>query len=132
MKFSTYPPFRVTCTVNVQLPENKSFNPDIAIKLSFYINHWGDIHGTAKREAIWRLECLGANKDTLKDACFETEDHCYVAIEPKGVVREYGVATEAFYLCDPKKRERLICQRRLVPESQAEMIAIYGKKAVPA
>ena len=41
--------------------------------------------------------------------------------------REYGVPVEAFYFHDPKKRDLLIRQRRLVPESQAEMVAFYGK-----
>ena len=132
MKLLTYPPFRATCIVNVQLPENKSYTPDIAIRLTFFINHWGDIHTTAKREAIWKLERLGVDADTLKNADFETDDHSYIAVEPKGVKREYGVAVEAFYHCDPKKRDLLIRQRRLVPESQAEMVEIYGKKAVPA
>lgn len=131
MKFSAYPPFRLTCIVNVQLPENKSYTPDIAIRLTFFINHQDDVYGHAKREAIWKLERLGVDKDILKDAYFETDDHSYIAVEPKRVKREYGVAVEAFYNCDPKKRDLLIRQRRLVPESQAEMVEIYGKKAVP-
>ena len=132
MKNSVYPPFTVSCLVNVQLPDNQSLHPDIAIKVAVYIQHWGDIYGAAKREAMWRLERLGVDKDTLKDAYFETDDHSYVALEPKGVKREYGVPVEAFYFHDPKKRALLIRQRRLVPESQAEMVAIYGKTAAPA
>lgn len=129
MKNLQYPPFKVTCIVTVQLPENKSYTPDISIRLTFFIQHWGDIHGYAKREAIYRLERLGVATDTLRDAYFETDNHSYIAVEPKGVKREYGVPVEAFYLHDPKKREVLIRQRRLVPESHAEMVELYGKPA---
>lgn len=129
MKNLTYPPFKVTCIVKVQLPENKSYSPDIAVRLSFYIQHWGDIHSHAKCEAIFRLERLGVEKGLLDNADFETEDCSYVAVEPKGVKREYGVPVEAFYLHDPKKRELLIRQRRLVPESHAEMLEMYGTPA---
>lgn len=128
MKRAAYPPFKVTCIVTVQLADNKSYNPDIAIRLSFYINHQDDVFCHAKRDAIWRLERLGVDKETLKDAYFETEDHSYIAVEPKGVRREYGVAVEAFYhLADRKKRGVLIRQCRLVPESHVEMVEIYGK-----
>ena len=136
MKPSTYPLFTVSCTVSIQLPDSQSYRPDIAIKVAFYINHWDDIHRQAKREAIWQLERLGVASDKLKEAHFETDDHAYIAIEPKGVKREYGAPVEAFYHCDPKKREVLIRQRRLVPDSQTEMVALYGKaattQAVPA
>lgn len=132
MKHLVYPPFTVSCLVSIQLPDNKSRQPDIAIKVAFYINHWDDIHSTAKREAVWKLERLGVDKDTLKDAYFETDDHSYTAVEPKGVKREYGVPVEAFYLHDPKKRALLIRQRRLVPESREEMVAIYGKAEAAA
>lgn len=136
MKRLTYPPFTVTCTVNIQLPDNQSFHPDIAVKVGFYIQHRDDIYSSAKREAIWRLERLGVASDKLKDASFETDDYSYTAIEPKGVKREYGVPVEAFYHHDPKKRDVLIRQRRLVPESHSEMVRLYGKAettpAVPA
>lgn len=125
-KFS-YPHFVASCLVNIQLPDNKTFNPDIAIKVGFYISHWGDIHSAAKREAIWKLERLGVDKETLKYADFETDDCSYTAVDPKGVRRVYGVPVEAFYFHDPKKRALLIRQRRLVPESREEMVAIYGK-----
>lgn len=129
MKLSAYPPFTVSCTVNIQLPDNQSYRPDIAIKVAFYINHQDDIHSQAKREAIWQLERLGVASDKLKDAYFETDDHSYIAVEPKGVKREYGVPIEAFYHHDPKKRDVLIRQRRLVPESHTEMVTLYGKAA---
>lgn len=132
MKLLTYPPFRATCIVNVQLPENKSFNPNISIRLTFFINNQDDVYSYAKREAIWQLERLGVDSAKLKDACFETEDHSYIAVEPRGVKRDYNEPVEAFYFCDPRKRDLLIRQRRLVPESQAEMVALYGKTAVPA
>jgi hypothetical protein len=128
MKRAAYPPFKVTCIVTVQLADNKSYSPDIAMRVAFYINHQDDVFDHAKREAIWKLERLGADKDLLKDAYFETEDHSYIAVEPKGVRREYGVAVEAFYyLSGRKKRDVLIRQYRLVPESHAEMVEIYGK-----
>lgn len=127
MKPLTYPPFNCTCICTVQLPENKSYTPDIAIRMSFYIQHWGDITSYAKQEAIYRLERLGVNKETLENAYFDTEDCSYVAIEPKGVRREYGIPVEAFYLHDPKKRDLLIRQRRLVPDSHHEMVEMYGK-----
>lgn len=129
MKPFAYPPFGLACTVTIQLPDNKSYSPDIAIKVAFYINHRDDISSTAKHKAIWKLERLGVTKETLQDAYFETKDHSYTAIEPKGVRREYGVPVEAFYFHDPKKRALLIRQRRLVPESQREMVEIYGKAA---
>ena len=128
MKPSTYPPFGFRCTVAVQLSENKSYTPDISIKVAFYIQHWGDIHPAAKREAIWKLERLGVDKDMLKDADFETSEYEYTAIEPKGIKRD-GTPIEAFYHCDPKKREQLIRQRRLVPDSYEDMHAMYGKPA---
>ena len=131
MKPSTYPTFKCTCTCNVHLPENKSYTPDLAIRLSFYIQHWGDITSYAKREVIYRLERLGVDKDTLKDAYFDTEDHTYLAIEPRLVRRQYGVPVEAFYLHDPKKRDTLIKQRRLVPDSHWEMVEMYGKSEKP-
>jgi len=127
VKNCLYPPFTVSCLVNIQLPDNKSWRPDIAVKVGFYINHWGEIHSAAKREAIYRLERLGVNKDTFDYADFETDDHSFTAVEPKGVKRVYGEPVEAFYLHDPKKRELLIRQSRLVPESREEMVAIYGK-----
>lgn len=127
MKNCLYPPFTVSCLVNIQLPDNKTMNPDISVKVGFYINHWDDIYSAAKREAIWKLERLGVDKDTLKDAYFETDDHSYTAVEPKGIKRVYGEPVEAFYFHDPKKRALLIRQRRLVPESREEMVAIYGK-----
>lgn len=130
MKPSAYPPFKLHCTVTIRLPDNKSFSPDIAIKVAFYINHWDDISSTARREAIWKLERLGVAKETVQDAYFEIDDHSYIAVEPKGVKREYGVPVEAFYHHDPKKRDLLIRQRRLVPESQREMVEIYGKAVV--
>lgn len=127
MKRPTYPNFRLTCIVNIQLPENKSTRPDIAIRVKFYIQHWGDIHSAAKREAVWNLERLGVDKETLKFADFETDDCAYEAVDPKGVRREFGVPVEAFYLCDPKKRDVLIKQCRLVPDSYEDMVAMYGK-----
>lgn len=127
MKRAAYPSFKATCIVTVQLADNKSYSPDIAMRLSFYINHQDDVFSCAKREAIWKLERLGVDKDTLKDAYFETEDHSYVAVDPKGVRREYGVNVEAFHFFDRKKRDVLIRQRRLVPESHVEMVEIYGK-----
>lgn len=128
MKPSTYPPFGFRCTVDVQLAENKSYTPDISIKVAFYIQHWGEIHAGAKREAIWKLERLGVDKYTLENAYFETREHEYTAIEPKGVKRD-GTPIEAFYLHDPKKRDQLIRQRRLVPDSREEMRAIYSQPA---
>ena len=50
MKRAVYPPFKATCIVTVQLADNKSYNPDIAMRLSFYINHQDDVYGHAKRE----------------------------------------------------------------------------------
>jgi hypothetical protein len=111
----------------VHLPENKTYTPDLAIRLSFHIQHWGDITSHAKQEAIYRLERLGVDKETLQNAYFDTEDHTYLAIEPRLVRRQYGVPVEAFYLHDPKKREQLIKQRRLVPDSHREMVEMYGK-----
>ena len=131
MKFSTYPPFLCTCICNVQLPDNKSRSPDIRIKLTFHINHWGDIQRGAMSEAAYRLERLGVEKETLQYADFEVADCDYVALEPRGVRREEYSGVEAFYHCDPKKREVLIRQRRLVPESQAEMVELYGKPVAP-
>ena len=131
MKPLTYPPFKCTCICTVHLPENKTRTPDIAIRMSFYIQHWGDITSYAMREAIYRLERLGVDKETLQDAYFETEDHTYLAIEPRLVRRQYGVPVEAFYHHDPKKREQLIKQRRLVPDSHSEMVEMYGKAEKP-
>lgn len=127
MKNSTYPPFKVTCTVDVIMPGNDTPFPDLVIKLEFYIQCWDDIHTAAKREAKYRLERMGVDSDKLKHACFEDGDHEFIAIQPKGVKREYGVPVEAFYHCDPKKRDLLIRQRRLVPDSLGHMRELYGK-----
>jgi len=132
VKLSTYPAFRLKCTVGIILPGNTSCKPDITLVVSLFVNHWNDIQSGAMREAVYRLELLGVDKDTLKNAEFEVDDCSYVALEPRGVRREYGVPVEAFYHHDPKKRDVLIRQRRLVPDSQAEMVELYGKPVVVA
>ena len=132
MKLSTYPPFMVHCKCNIQLLDNKSTRPDVSINVSFYIQHWNDITPGAKNEAVFRLLKLGTNPETLENAYFEVDDMTYVAIEPRGVKREYGVPVEAFYHHDHKKRDTLVKQRRLVPDSYAHMVELYGKPALKA
>lgn len=132
MKPPTYPYFKVVCTVDVTMPGNATYTPDLVIKLGFFIQCWDDIGSTAKREAIWRLELLGVPADALKNAFFDTGDCAYIALDSKGVRRENGTAVEAFYHCDPKKRDTLIRQRRLVPDSLAEMCRIYGTSVAVA
>lgn len=128
MKHLTYPYFRITCTVNVHLPENTSYTPDVAVKQSFLIRNLDEIHRTARRDAIWTLERLGVDSDKLKLAEIETDDHSYIAIDPKGVKREYRVPVEAFCFCEAgKKRATLIRQRRLVPDDLEDMVAMYGQ-----
>lgn len=128
MKRTTYPSFIWSGLVCIQLPVNKSYQPDIKIKVAFYVNFRDEVEPTAKREAVWTLSKLGVSVDTLKDAYFETEDGGYTAVDPKGVRREFGDSVEAFYLHDPKKRDQLIRQRRLVPDCHAEMVRMYGRK----
>jgi len=127
VKASLYPTFLASCTVILQLPDNKSTRPDLRVRVTTYINTWDDVHRNAVAECKYRLGLLGVTKETIDLAYFEIDDTRYTAVEPRGVRREYGVAVEAFYLHDPKKRDVLIRQRRLVPESMTEMMAIYGK-----
>lgn len=127
MKPSLYPPFLASCTVTLQLPDNKSSHPDLRVRVTTYINTHDDVHGNSVAECKYRLGLLGVTKETIDSAYFEIDDTSYTAVEPRGVRREYGKAVEAFYFHDPKKRDVLIRQRRLVPESRTEMMALYGK-----
>jgi hypothetical protein len=122
----------VSCKCGVYLLGSQKTKPDVSINLAFYIQHWDDISPGAKSEAVFRLTQLGVNRATLEDAYFEVDDITYVAIEPRGVKREYGVPVEAFYHHDHKKRDTLVKQRRLVPDSYAHMVELYGKPALKA
>ena len=133
MKLSTYPPFRCHCLVAVQLAENHDYNsPDVKIKVSFYIQHWGDIYRGARSMAERNLGRLGVVPELLATASYETEDEDFYALEPRGVRREHGEPVEAYYFHDPKKRDLLIRQRRLVPDSLGHMRELYGKPVAVA
>jgi hypothetical protein len=128
MRPGAYPSFFTSCLVRISLANSDNPNhADITIKVGFYIQHWGDIQKNAMRYATWNLERLGVTESTLKNAQFEVDDCQYVAVDPKGVKREYGDRIEAFYHCNPKKRDTLIKQSRLVPDSYADMVEMYGK-----
>lgn len=127
MKKHSYPTFRISCLVCVHLAGSETIHPDIKVKVGFYAQHHDDVQSAGKREAIWRLERLGVAAETLKDAYFETEDHSYIAVNAKGIRREYGIDVEAFRHCDTiKKRDVLIKQQRLVPDDHSDMVAMYG------
>jgi len=133
VKYLTYPPFVCHCLVAVQLAENRNYNsPDVKIKVSFYINHSGDIYQAARGFAERNLQRFGVAPELLASASYEVEDEDFYAVEPRGVRREYGEPVQAYYFHDPKKRELLIRQRRLVPESREEMIRMYGKPVAKA
>lgn len=135
MKFSTYPPFLCKCLVAVRTRgDEPKWNPDIRVRVAFYIHHWGDIQRGAHSKVEQQLRALEVPLEVLAGADYEVEDQEYYALEPRGVRRnEDNERVEAFYFHDPKKRELLIRQRRLVPESANEMMAIYGKPvAAPA
>ena len=133
MKFSTYPPFLCKCLVALRTPSDEpKWNPDIRVRVAFYIHHWGDIQRGARSKVEQQLRALDVSLEVLAHADYEVEDCEYYALEPRGVRRnEDNERVEAFYLHDPKKRDVLIRQRRLVPESANEMMAIYGKPTTP-
>jgi uncharacterized protein YprB with RNaseH-like and TPR domain len=132
VKNLTYPPFRCHCQVAVQLASNHSYNnPNVIVRVAFYIQHWGDIYAGARSATESSLLSLGVSPVLLATAGYEVDDVEYYALEPRGVRHEDGEPVQAFYLHDPKKRETLIKQRRLVPESAAQMVEMYGKPVAP-
>lgn len=130
MKRHTYPHFRAITTVSILL--GGSIQASVCLVVAFYISHQDETHRIGRETALYKLQCIGVPADSLKNAECEVEVTEYIAIDPRGVRRDWGTQVQAFYLHDPKKRDVLIRQRRLVPESHKEMLEIYGPKAVAA
>jgi hypothetical protein len=133
MKRNTYPSFQAHCLVGVYLAGNFS-KAAIKLQVSMYIHHWDDARRGAISKAKETLASLGVTDETLQGAEFEEDEVEYLAIDPKGV-RKSLEKVSAHYLHAAKDRDRLIRQRRLVPDSATEMREIYGtakKKEVAA
>lgn len=126
MKRHTYPHFRATTKVSLML--GGSSQASVCLVVAFYISHWDEIHRIGRETALYKLQSIGVPADSLKNAECEVEVTEYIAIDPRGVRRDWGTQVQAFYLHDPKKRDVLIRQRRLVPDSHKEMLEIYGPK----
>lgn len=129
-KRHAYPHFTVAGLVSAY--QHGSSRPDIEVKASCYISHHDEAYSALVRDAKWRLERLGMPKENIDALYFEGADitdlHASNAI---GVRRVAGESVEAFIDSpDLKKRDTLIRQRRLVPQDQADMLAIYGPKVV--
>jgi hypothetical protein len=128
MKKLTYPYFRATGEVEVLFYDSNL--PCLTIKVAFYCSFLTEAHNIAQRETKYKLELLGVDQDVLKNASFEADNFTFEAKDAKFVKREWRSPIEAFRLCDPKKRDTLIRQRRLVPFDHAEMVDMYGKPPV--
>lgn len=128
MKRQAYPNFLVVGTVAVY--EHGSSRPDIEVKASCYISFHDETYSALVRDAKWRLERLGTPKERLDALFFEgVEVTQRIAPDAMGVRRVFGEPVEAFLdFPEIKKRDVLIRQRRLVPQDQADMLAIYGPK----
>lgn len=128
----TYPHFHITGTVSaIECADGKTA---ITVQASGYISHRDDVHGVLERDAKWKLESLGLPKETLDGLYFEYQDYTFIqAIDAKGLRIEDGERPEAFFDSPTlKNRATLIRQRRLVPEDQRAMLAIYAPKVKAA
>lgn len=105
-----------------------AMNPTLTVKTSCYISYQDEANRLMLRDAKYRLEQAGVPAERFEALYFEGGSITEIyALDPKGVKRVYGDATEAF-LDDQeiKKRDVLIRQRRLVPYDQSDMLLIYG------
>ena len=127
------PHFRAFATVDVFKEGSQSSCPDAQLRVSFYLFNRDDEHGSAKREAQWCLERLGVDKQLLEAAYYEHSVDRYVACSSRNVRNPDNEPVSATAHPDQKERDRLVRQRRVVPESHADMVHLYGPKpALPA
>ena len=135
MKRPTYPKFQITATVSITEPGSYSSRPDYEIKATCYISFYDDAYSALIRDAKWKMERLGVPKERIDTLYFEHGDTLELrALDAIGVKRVDCTPVEAFSdRTSPKNRATLIRQRRLVPEDQADMLAMYAPKvAAPA
>lgn len=122
------PTFRAFATVSVFKEGSTSHHPDAQLRVDFYLTNRDDEFSAAKRAAQWCLERLGTPKDVVEGATYEHTIDRYVALDARGVRNPDREPIEATAFPGPKEVDRLVRQRRVVPDSHHDMVRLYGPK----
>jgi hypothetical protein len=126
------PSFSARATVGIYLPDSSSHRPDARVRVSFRLSHRDEefLGGREAAQAVlWRL---GVDQTILNAATYEVSVDEYFALEARYVRKSEGEHIQAFDQPEKKDEERLVRQRRLVPESYHEMVKLYGPKPIAA
>ena len=130
-KFSA-PFFRVQASVHLFLTESTSCNPDATVRVDFLVSHQGAVHCSGREQAQTVFRRFGVDQKILDTAYYTVDVDGYTAQDARYMRNPVSGPVEAFYFCKRKDEARLIKQRRLVPESYADIARIYGPQAAAA
>lgn len=129
------PTFRVEVTVGVFIdPDSNGYRPDLRLALTYYCSYRDDVGRGGKSAAEWALSKAGVPAERLAKAEYETALIEVYALESR-FVRNPDRDPVIAFLDDfgMKNRDRLIKQRRLFPNSNSDLMQLYGDQpaAVP-
>lgn len=122
------PTFRALATVSVFKTGSTSHRPDAQLRVEFYLNNRDHEHSAAKRAAQWCLEQIGTPQAAYEGATYEHSIDRYIALDSRGVRNPDNEPVDATAFPGHKEMERLVRQRRVVPDSHADMVRLYGPK----
>jgi hypothetical protein len=128
----TAPYFKAHATVHIFLHDTTSYHPDAKVRVVFYISHRDDVHRGGREAAQDVFRRVGTDQKVLDAAEYEVSVDEYTACDARYVRNPNHEPVQAFAHPEKKDEERLIKQRRLVPESHQEMVKLYGPKPAVA
>ena len=114
------------------MADSDGYRPDPRVRVSFYLSHRDDEFRGGREAAQTVLRRFGVDQKILDAASYEVSVDEYLALEARYVRKTEGEHIQAFAHPEKKDEERLVRQRRLVPESHQEMVKLYGPKPAAA
>lgn len=122
------PTFRAIATVSVFKAGSESRHADAQLRVEYYLTNRDHEGSTAKRAAQWCLESMGVPQAAVDAAYYEHSIDRYIALDARNVRNPDGEPIDATAHPGPKELDRLVRQRRVVPDSHHDMVHLYGPK----